>query len=286
MSPAVHSLSVGYRDSLNTPKVLKVALLLLLSLAAHSFFFGSVELIAFGIGSLTMLLPPVLLRWLRNYKPNMSSAKYSKIFNAVLVIEFGILGLAFLLSRHLYSLKFGYRNSHSITQHRNNHSIAQRRNNYAITQPVVMGIVLLVLLLSLVSLSRLRNSKTNMPSGIISSVALAPPLSTGLKYGHNRTVLLGRIRQMLVAFYYWGVSNGPVREPPAWRLNYKIGSGAYGTVFLENVQTCNMKSPELWAVKRIPRAFPNFTFKRYQVEIRNLEALARVSPPGPTPLHE
>ena len=74
-----------------------------------------------------------------------------------------------------------------------------------------------------------------------------------------------------------GVSRAPVREQPAWRLNYKIGTGACGTVYLEKVQTRDMKSPELWAVKRIPRAFPNFTWKRYQAEIKNLEALARVS---------
>ncbi|PUU77872.1 kinase-like domain-containing protein [Tuber borchii] len=35
-----------------------------------------------------------------------------------------------------------------------------------------------------------------------------------------------------------------------------------------------MKGPELWAVKRIPRALPNFTFKRYEAEVKNLRALA------------
>ena len=74
-----------------------------------------------------------------------------------------------------------------------------------------------------------------------------------------------------------GAHCSPVREPPAWRLNYKIGTGACGTVFLENVHLPEMKSPELWAVKMIPRALPNFTFKRYQAEIKNLQALARVS---------
>jgi len=69
----------------------------------------------------------------------------------------------------------------------------------------------------------------------------------------------------------------PIREPPAWRLNYKIGTGACGSVFLENVHRPGMKAPELWAVKRIPRALPNFTFKQYQAEIRNLQALANVS---------
>ena len=69
----------------------------------------------------------------------------------------------------------------------------------------------------------------------------------------------------------------PAREPPAWRLNYIIGTGAYGTVFLENVHLHGMKSPELWAVKRIPQTLPNFTLKRYQAEIKNLQALARVS---------
>jgi len=37
----------------------------------------------------------------------------------------------------------------------------------------------------------------------------------------------------------------PVREPPAWRLNYGIGSGPCGTVFLEKVQTHRMEFPEL-----------------------------------------
>ena len=69
----------------------------------------------------------------------------------------------------------------------------------------------------------------------------------------------------------------PVREPPAWRLNYRIGSGACGTVFLEKVQTRQMEFPELWAVKRIPRALPNFPIKRYQAEIKNLQALSAVS---------
>jgi len=69
----------------------------------------------------------------------------------------------------------------------------------------------------------------------------------------------------------------PAREPPAWALNYKIGTGACGTVFLEKVRLRGMKSPELWAVKMIPRALPNFTSKRYHAEIKNLEALARVS---------
>ncbi|PUU77069.1 kinase-like domain-containing protein [Tuber borchii] len=72
-----------------------------------------------------------------------------------------------------------------------------------------------------------------------------------------------------------GAHCAPVREPPAWRLNYRIGAGACGMVFLENVHIPGMKSPELWAVKRIPRALPNFTLKRYQAEINNLQLLAR-----------
>ena len=74
-----------------------------------------------------------------------------------------------------------------------------------------------------------------------------------------------------------GAHRAPVGEPPAWRLDYIIGTGAYGTVFLENVHLRGMKSPELWAVKRIPQTLPNFTWKRYQAEIKNLQALARVS---------
>ena len=74
-----------------------------------------------------------------------------------------------------------------------------------------------------------------------------------------------------------GAHCAPVREPPSWRLNYRIGTGACEIIFLENVHIPGMKSPELWAVKRIPRALPNFTFKRYQAEIKNLQLLARAS---------
>ena len=72
------------------------------------------------------------------------------------------------------------------------------------------------------------------------------------------------------------VDSTSVREPPAWTLTYRIGSGAFGTVFLEKVQTREMESPELWAVKRIPRALPNFPAKRYQAEVKNLQALSNV----------
>ena len=74
-----------------------------------------------------------------------------------------------------------------------------------------------------------------------------------------------------------GAHRTPVGGPPAWGLGYEIGTGACGTVFLENVLIPGMKSPELWAMKRIPRALPNFTFKRYQAEINDLQSLARVS---------
>ena len=72
------------------------------------------------------------------------------------------------------------------------------------------------------------------------------------------------------------IFSAPVSNPPAWKLNYKIGSGAYGTVFLEKVQTPKMDSPELWAVKRISRGLPNFPAKRYQAEIKNLQAVSNV----------
>jgi len=74
-----------------------------------------------------------------------------------------------------------------------------------------------------------------------------------------------------------GTYGALVREPPAWRLDYKIGTGAFGTVFLENVQTRGMESPELWAVKRISRALPNFPSKQSQAEIKNLQTLSNVS---------
>ncbi|KAG0638136.1 kinase-like domain-containing protein [Tuber brumale] len=67
----------------------------------------------------------------------------------------------------------------------------------------------------------------------------------------------------------------PVREPPAWKLKCKIGSGAFGTVFLEKVQARGMESPELWAVKRISKAVPNFPAKQYQAEVRNLQVLSK-----------
>jgi len=69
----------------------------------------------------------------------------------------------------------------------------------------------------------------------------------------------------------------PVSEPPAWRLNYRIGSGAFGTVFLEKVQTRETESPKLWAVKRIPKAMPSFPARRFQEEVKNLQALSKVS---------
>ena len=68
-----------------------------------------------------------------------------------------------------------------------------------------------------------------------------------------------------------------VRKPPAWKLNYRIGTSAFGTIFLEKVQTRRMESPEFWAVKRIPMATPNFSPRRYQEEVRNLQALSNVS---------
>lgn len=72
------------------------------------------------------------------------------------------------------------------------------------------------------------------------------------------------------------VDGSPARKPPAWELNYKLGSGAYGTVYLEKVQTPSMRSSELWAVKKISRCSPNFPAKRYQAEISNLRALSNV----------
>ncbi|RPA92709.1 kinase-like protein [Choiromyces venosus 120613-1] len=66
----------------------------------------------------------------------------------------------------------------------------------------------------------------------------------------------------------------PVKEPPAWKLQYKIGSGSFGTVFLEKVQTRTMAHAELWAVKRISRTIPNFPAKRYKDEIKNFQALS------------
>jgi len=74
-----------------------------------------------------------------------------------------------------------------------------------------------------------------------------------------------------------GVHGAPVRELSAWKFNYEIGHGAFGTVFLEKVQARGMDFPELWAVKRIPKAVPNFPARRYQEEVRNLQVLSSVS---------
>jgi len=74
-----------------------------------------------------------------------------------------------------------------------------------------------------------------------------------------------------------GAHGGPLREPPAWKLNYEIGHGTFGTVFLEKVQTRGMDFPELWAVKRTSKVVPNFPARQYQEEVRNLQALSSVS---------
>ena len=74
-----------------------------------------------------------------------------------------------------------------------------------------------------------------------------------------------------------GVYSAPGRPPLAWRLNYEIGSGTFGTIFLEKVQTRGMESPELWAVKRISKAVKSFPTRRYQEEVENLQVLSNVS---------
>ena len=73
------------------------------------------------------------------------------------------------------------------------------------------------------------------------------------------------------------LDSSPVREPPAWNLNYKIGTGTFGIVFLEKVQMHGMESPELWAVKRLSRTTPSFPAREYDNEIKNLKALSDVS---------
>jgi len=73
------------------------------------------------------------------------------------------------------------------------------------------------------------------------------------------------------------VSGTPIAEPAAWKLDYPIGDGSFGTVFLERVQIRGMESPELWAVKKISKTSPILPVKRYQAEIQNLQALSNVS---------
>ncbi|PUU73158.1 kinase-like domain-containing protein, partial [Tuber borchii] len=70
------------------------------------------------------------------------------------------------------------------------------------------------------------------------------------------------------------VASPNVGERPAWDWKCQIGGGATGTVFLEMNKSHRKEFPQLLAVKVIPRALPNFTFKRYQAEIHNLQALA------------
>jgi len=69
----------------------------------------------------------------------------------------------------------------------------------------------------------------------------------------------------------------PVREPPAWKLNCRIGGGVFGNVFLEKSQARGTEFPELWVVKRISRHLQNFPAKQYRAEIENLQALSNVS---------
>jgi len=38
-----------------------------------------------------------------------------------------------------------------------------------------------------------------------------------------------------------------------------------------------MESPELWAVKRMPKDAPDFSLRQYQEEVKNLRALSQVS---------
>jgi len=59
-------------------------------------------------------------------------------------------------------------------------------------------------------------------------------------------------------------------------LNYIIGHGAFGTIFLEKVQTRGMESPELWAVKRLSLKIPYFPAWRAQEEIKNSQMLSNV----------
>ncbi|PUU79979.1 kinase-like domain-containing protein, partial [Tuber borchii] len=68
-----------------------------------------------------------------------------------------------------------------------------------------------------------------------------------------------------------------VHKLPALKLNYEIGSGFFGIVFLEKVQIREMESPALWAVKRIAKDVPYFPIRRYQEEVKNLQALSKVS---------
>ena len=136
------------------------------------------------------------------------------------------------------------------------------RNSLRIAQLIVFVIAPLALRL----LIRLLDYKTSLRSGI-------RHYTLGLFHYSGPATLLDNSESRQAA----GVSRASIREQQAWRLDYIIGTGAYGTVFLESVHLHGMKSPELWAVKRIPQTLPNFTSKRYQAEITNLEALSRVS---------
>jgi len=71
-------------------------------------------------------------------------------------------------------------------------------------------------------------------------------------------------------------SGATVSGPLAWKLNHEIGSGSFGTVFLEKVRARGTGPPELWAVKRLSRAVPNFPAKQYQSEVKNSQTLSNV----------
>ena len=109
-------------------------------------------------------------------------------------------------------------------------------------------------------------------------MAPSSPLPLTPSYSHAQATQLADPLLLSVAHSQpREIGHAPVSEPPAWKLNYKIGTGAYGNVFLEHVQRPGIKYSELWAVKRIPQALQSFTPKQYQAEINNLKLLARVS---------
>ena len=306
LSLRAHISSVEYGDSFDTTPLIGLgisALTLLPALAAHGSrvgygdSFNTTPLIGLGVSAFTLLF--VLAA-------HDSRVGYGNSFNTTPLIGLGISVLTLLLSLTAYSSSVWYLRRFSKVSG----SLGAKTSKFTPKSPVLASphpdtfdifdhtldlfffiffflflpflepcllfaqlIALTIASLTLIPLTMLHNYKKPLLSGIRLCTLGFFHYTLGIFYHSGPATLLDNSESRQAA----GVSRVPVREQQAWRLDYIIGTGAYGTVFLENVHLRGMKSPELWAVKRIPQTLPNFTFKRYQAEIKNLEALSRVS---------
>ena len=294
---AAHGSSVGCGDSFNTTSLIGLCVsvfTLLLALAAHGSrvgygdSFNTTPLIGLAITELTILL---------GLAAHCSRAGYGDSFNTTPLTGLGI-SVPFLLSLTAYSSSVWYLWRFSILSG----SLDAKTSKFTPKSPVLRHLVdifhtidrfcdrfplesLCFFALLYKNRNYLYRNSLHIAQLIVYVIAsLALRLLTSLRSG-IRHYTLGLFHYLRPATLLdnsesrqaAGVSRAPVREQQAWRLDYIIGTGAYGTVFLENVHLRGMKSPELWAVKRIPQTLPSFTSKRFQAEITNLEALSRVS---------